>query len=175
MPPPAWNRVNPLNVYLENRLKGILIAVLPVSGPVAQSDQPFKPIEERYKVIGYADDVKPAISNMNEFSVVDKGMTLFEKASGCKLHRNPANKKCKFLPLAKWRGTLQQEDIPCNYMSLSDHLDMVGGELHAKWSHTRKANGEQVANRIKDTFKKWKTGKFMDLSLRNWSINMYCY
>ena len=99
--------IDPLIVYLEKQLKGILIASLPVSGPVTQSDPPLKPIEERYKVIGYADDVKPAISNINQFSVVDKGMTLFEKASGCKLNRNPANKKCKFLPLARWRGTIQ--------------------------------------------------------------------
>ena len=99
--------IDPLIVYLEKQLKGILIASLPVSGPVTQSDPPLKPIEERYKVIGYADDVKPAISNINQFSVVDKGMTLFEKASGCKLNRNPAIKKCKFLPLARWRGTIQ--------------------------------------------------------------------
>ena len=69
-------------------------------------------------------------------------MALFEKASGCKLHthRDPANKKCKFLPLARWRGTLEQ----CNYMTMSDHLEMVGVELRATWAQTRKANGDIV-------------------------------
>ena len=54
------------------------------------------PTEERYKVLGFADDVKPAITSMVEFLVVDKVMNLFEEASGCRLHRDPASKKCKF-------------------------------------------------------------------------------
>ena len=62
-------------------------------------------------------------------------MELFENASGCRLHRDPTTKKCKFLPLAKWRGSLKQEDIPCSYMTLSDHLEMIGvveiREIHA--------------------------------------------
>ena len=111
--------IDPLLTYLENRLRGILIASLPVSGPLQQGSPA---LEERYKVIGYADDVKPAITGMDEILLVDQAMNLFEKASGCRLHRDPATKKCKFLPLARWRGTLQQEDIPCCYMSISDHL-----------------------------------------------------
>ena len=114
--------IDPLLVYLEERLQGILIASLPVQGPAGVGQHGLQPIEQRYKLIGYADDVKPAITSMQEFSLVDMAMTLFEKASGCRLHRDPASKKCKFLPLARWRGTLQQEDIPCPYMSLSDHL-----------------------------------------------------
>ena len=131
-------------------------------------------MEERYKVFGYADDVKPAITNMHEFSLVDKAMSLFEKASGCRLHRDPASKKCKFLPLARWRGTLQQEDIPCRYMTISDHLEMLGVELRATWTQTRKANGDISQGRIGNTIRQWKAGKFMHLSLRSWSINQYC-
>ena len=63
---------------------------------------------------------------MEEFSLVDRAMHLFETSSGCRLHRDPASKKCKFLPLSRWRGTLQQSDIPCSYMTISDHLDMLG-------------------------------------------------
>ena len=47
---------------------------------------PLQPREERYKVIGYADDVKPAITSMDEFSLVDRAMALFENASGCKFY-----------------------------------------------------------------------------------------
>ena len=126
--------IDPLLCYLEKRLKGILISSLPVQGPVLHGEPPLQPCEERYKVIGYADDVKPAITCMEEFRLVDRAMALFEQASGCKLHRDPATKKCKFLPLARWKGTLQQEDIPCQYMTISDHLDMVGVELRATWS-----------------------------------------
>ena len=139
--------IDPLLVYLEKRLRGILIASLPVQGPVLQGCSPLPSLEERYKVIGYADDVKPAITGMDEFSLVDLAMSLFERASGCKLHRDPATKKCKFLPLARWRGTLQQEDIPCSYMSLSDHLDMIGVELRATWSQTKRANGEALQSK----------------------------
>ena len=125
-------------------------------------------------MIGYADDVKPAITSMAEFSLVDRAMALFESASGCKLHRDPASKKCKFLPLARWRGTLQQEDIPCQYMTISDHLDMVGVELRATWSQTRRANGDIVQGRVSSTCRQWKSGKFMHLSMRSWSLNQYC-
>ena len=98
---------------------------------------------------------------MAEFTVVDKGMQLFENASGCKLHRDPSSKKCKFLPLARWRGTLQQEDIPYAYMTISDHLEMLGVELRASWMLTRRANGDIVQLRIEKTIRQWKCGKFM--------------
>ena len=123
--------IDPLLIYLEKRLCGILISSSPVQGPTKFLSPPLHPFEERYRVIGYADDVKPAITSMEEFLLVDKAMALFENASGCKLHRDPANKKCKFLPLARWRGTLEQDDIPCKYMTISDHLEMVGVELRA--------------------------------------------
>ena len=93
--------IDPLLTYLERRLQGIKISSLPVHGPVSPNHPPLPHLEERYKVIGYADDVKPAITSMAEFSLVDKAMELFEKASGCKLHRDPSTKKCKFLSLAR--------------------------------------------------------------------------
>jgi hypothetical protein len=145
-----------------------------VHGPVSESHPQLPPLEERYKLIGYADDVKPAITSMQEFTLVDMAMTLFENASGCQLHRDPASKKCKFLPLARWRGTLQQEDIPCPYMSLSDHLEMLGVELKATWSQTKKANGDICQTRVGNTIRQWKSGKFMHMNLRSWSINQYC-
>ena len=88
--------------------------------------------------MGYADDTKPAITTMEEFTTVDHCLALFERASGCRVHRDPKSKKCKFLPIGRWRNTLQQEDIPCNYMTMSDHLDMVGITLTAGWTKTRK-------------------------------------
>ena len=140
--------IDPLLTYLDKRLQGILISSTPVHGPVPFLFPPLPPHEERYKVVGYADDVKPAIVSMNEFLLVDKAMSLFERASGCKLHRDPENKKCKFLPLGRWRGVLDQSDIPCNYMTISDHLEMIGVELRATWNQTRRVNGEIVQKRI---------------------------
>ena len=129
--------IDPLICYLEKRLTGILIHSLPVHGPAAEGEAPPQPLEERYKVVGYADDLKPAITTMAEFTMVDSASSLFERSSGCKLHRDPTSGKCKFLPLGRWKGTLMQEDIPCPYMVLSDHLDMLGVELKATTTQTK--------------------------------------
>ena len=60
-------------------------------------------------------------------------------------------------------------------MTISEHLEMMGVELRATWTQTRKANGEAVQSRVANTVNVWKTGKFMPLSMRSWSLNQYCY
>ena len=74
---------------------------------------------------------------------------------------------------AKWKGTLKQEDIPCPYMTLTDELEMVGVELKATWTQTRKTNGDAIQKRVSSKINLWKGGKFMPLSMRSWSINTY--
>ena len=166
--------IDPLIRYLERKLQGILISSLPVSGPALLGDRTsLPPLEERFKLMAYCDDIKPSITTMAEFSTVDQACTLFEKSSGCLLHRDPSVGKCKFLPLGRWRGTLQQEDIPLRYMVLSESLEMVGVELKATWLQTRKVNGDIVQTRVSNTINAWKSGKFMDLSCRPWSLNTY--
>jgi hypothetical protein len=130
-------------------------------------------LEEKYKVIGYANDMKPAITNMEEFHLVDYASALFENSSGCKLHRDPSAGKCKFLPLGRWQKSLTQEDIPA-FIKLSDHLDMVGVELRSTHTQTRKANGDMVQDRVQKIIGSWRSGKFMPLTQRPWSINTYC-
>ena len=129
---------------------------------------------ETYKMIAYVDDVKPSITSMHEFSLVDQGSALFEAASGCILHRDPTSGKVKFLPLGRWRGTLSREDLPVNYIVLSEHLDMVGVKLQASYIHTRKTNCDELQVREKNVIGPWTGGKFMPLSLRSSSINCYC-
>ena len=165
--------IDPLLHRLERQLQGILIASAPVQGPPLQGMPPLPRLEQRYKLIGYADDNKPAITSMEEFRTVDNSLAMFEKASGCKLHRDPLNKKCKFLPLGRWRTTLHQADIPCDYMTLSDHLDMVGVTLMASWTKTRKVNGDALQLKVKNTINPWKAGKFLPVVQRGWSINSY--
>ena len=58
--------------WLEKRLTGIHIY-----NDIFSSSPP-----EIYKLIAYVDDVKPSISSMQEFSLVDYGSSLFEVASG---------------------------------------------------------------------------------------------
>ena len=167
--------IDPLITFLEKRLTGILITSIPVSGPSQEHSDPPSPIEERYKVISYADDLKPAVTSIEEILLVDKASAMFEAASGCILHRDPASQKCKLLPLGKWKTSLNQDSLPpsCNYMVISDHLDMVGVELRSTWTQTRKANGDIIQKRLSDTINPWKSGKFMPLTSRPWSINSF--
>ena len=166
--------IDPHLVWLDKRLRGIPIYSMPAIGP-ALENEPFPiSVAENYKVLGYIDDVKPAITTMAEFLLVDHGSRIFEKASGCRLHRDPASGKVKFLPLGRWRGTLTQDDIPVNYIAISEHLDMVGVVLKATHTHTRKANGDILVDKVKQTIGRWQGGKFMPLTLRCHSVNSYC-
>ena len=166
--------IDPLLRYLERRLQGIPIISLPFYGPAKKNESwPLPALEEKFKLVAYCDDVKPSICSMSEFFVVDKSCHLFELSSGCKLHRDPSAGKCKFLPLGRWRGLLEQEDIPLNYMVLSESLNMVGVELRATWAKTKQANGDFAQERINSVINSWKSGKFMDLTCRPWSINNF--
>ena len=165
--------IDPLLCRLERVLQGIPIVAVPVQGPVLHRAPRLQPVQQLYKLIGYADDVKPAITTMEEFTIVDNSIAIFEKASGCKLHRDPLNKKCKFLPLGTWRTSLQQSDIPCDYMTLSDHLDMLGVTLMATWAKTKKTNGDAVQLSLQNTIRPWKAGKFLPVTQRGWSLNSF--
>ena len=104
--------IDPLLTYLDRRLHGILISSTPVQGQVPFLSLPY---EERYKVIGYSDDVKPAITSMKEFTMVDQAMSLFEKASGWRLHR---------LFRDGWGEALEDREIytPFSQKLVNEHL-----------------------------------------------------
>ena len=167
--------IDPLLIYLGKRLTGIPITSLPVSGPCLESapGHCLPPVQQLYKLVAYADDVKPGISSMQEFMLVDQACCLIERASGVKLHRDPAAGKVKFLALGRWKGTLTQEDLPFQYIKLSDHLDFVGVELRSTFIQTRKCNGDQLQARVHNTIGPWRAGKFMRLTLRPYSANTY--
>ena len=111
---------------------------------------------------------------MQEFSIVDQGSALFEAASGYHLYRDPASGKVKFLPLGQWKGTLTQEDLPVDYIVLSDHLDMVGVQLMASYQKTRKSNCDDLQIKVQHIVGSWRGGKFMPLTNRPHSLNMFC-
>ena len=79
----------------------------------------------------------------------------------------------KFLPLGRWKGTLTQENLPFQYIKLSEHLDFVGVELRSTFTQTRKSNGDQLQTRVQNTIGPWRSGKFMPLTLRPYSANTY--
>ena len=129
-----------LDPYLErlrDKLEGIVIhsASLPVQGPVLQGEDGLPPlyVEERFTAFAYADDVKNSIVGMHELIMVDEETKLFEQASGCELHRDPASQKVKFLPLGKWRGKLKQDDLPAQCA----HVSNLGPSGHVRSSAIR--------------------------------------
>ena len=111
---------------------------------------------------------------MAEFQLVDSACSLFERSSGCRLHRNPDSNKCKVLLLGRWKGVLQQEDIPLPYLRITDHLDYLGCKLFSDYSATRRENGEILKKTVRDQMGAWKSGKFLPLTSRPWSLNCYC-
>ena len=163
--------LDPLLNWLEKRLRGIPIYTMDMFNAPTTS--------ETFKVEAYVDDVKPAITSLAEFELVDKGSAIFEAASGCILHRDPSKGKVKFLPLGGWKPSgkhpgLQKEDIPVPYIVLSNHLDMVGVKLCANYRETRSTNCNELQDKVKNVIGPWKSGKFMHLSQRSASINTYC-
>ena len=58
-------------------------------------------------------------------------------------------------------------------MVISDHLDMLGVELRATHTQTRKVNGDILQTRVKNTIGPWQSGRFMPLTQRPWSINSF--
>jgi hypothetical protein len=168
--------IDPLLLYLDRRLTGIPISSLPVLGPTpdTSASPTLSHLQQRYKLVAYADDVKPSITTMQEFYLVDNACSLLERASGVKLHRDPSvGKVKKFLPLGRCKGTLTQEDLPHQYIVLADQLDFVGVELWGTFVQTRKANGDQIQSRSKNTVGPWKAGKFMPITLRPFYANTY--
>ena len=130
-------------------------------------------VKQDFKLVAYADDVKPAISCMEEFTLVSRACTILEKASGVKLYCDPDSGKVKFLAIGRWKNTLTQEHLPHQYVRLSDHLDFVGVELRSTFTQTRKVNGELLQTRTKNMVGPWKAGRFMPLSQRAFSANCY--
>ena len=166
--------IDPLLIYLDRMLQGIPICSLPIQGPSLTQGSPPDQITERYTVYGYADDVKPAVTTMAEFGLVDKAANLFERSSGCLLHRDPVAGKCKVLPLGRWRNSLQQEDIGLPHLKLCESLSMVGVELAASWQTTRRINNDDLKVRVQNCIGSWRSGKHLPLVCRPFSINTYC-
>ena len=111
---------------------------------------------------------------MSEFAIINQAASLFERSSGCLLHRDPIEGKCRVLALGRWRHSLQQEDIGYPFMKLSDSLSMLGVELTPNWQSTRKLNCDYIKAKIKNTIGAWKSGKYMPLVCRPFSLNTYC-
>ena len=179
--------LDPLLFRLDRLLSGIKVfSLLPPSPSRLPRNQAPPPSlspagvdksseQELYKVQAYADDVKCGIVSMNEFAIVIESCSLLEQAGGVQLHRDVTAGKVSFLPLGRWRGTLQQEDLPYNFIKLSDSLDFLGVTLKATFVQTRKANCDIIEEKIKKVVGPWKGGKFMYVTQRGHSANCFAF
>ena len=166
--------IDALVTYIEKRLEGIKIFSIPTQGPSHPKWGKPPEIELRYKVCGFLDDLKPGIVKREEFFMVDNAIRLFEGASGCKLHRDPASQKCKALFLGKW-SKWKKSDIPINYIVPTEHLDYLGVKLGKNNNTTRAINGDYLVSKVKSTVQSFKSGKFSPLTSRPWSINSFVW
>ena len=165
--------IDPLLLHLEKLLKGIEIFSEPVLGPTNFGEpRRLDKINCTYKLSGYCDDVKPAITSIEEFYIVDRAVKLFEGASGCELHRDIKSNKCKILLLGSWKKW-DQTDIPLYYLSKSEFIDMLGVELFSNYTKTRQENGNFAVELVKKKIDSWKGGKFMPFTDRAHSINSF--
>lgn len=147
--------LDPYLVRLQKSLKGILIYAryMPVFGPLVENEAQPTPIlvEERLTAFAYADDVKNAVTSTEEFILVDEETKIFERASGCELHRDPTSDKVKVMPIGNWKNTLHYRDMPpqCAHIKVSDYLDMLGVTLYPNKMETVRVNGEDMQQKIK--------------------------
>ena len=51
---------------------------------------------------------------------------------------------------------------------------MVGVKLTHSFAKTRKLNGDEIQEKVQKTIKAWRSGKFMPLISRPYSINSFC-
>ena len=73
--------IDPHLVRLASRLVGITLYSTPTFGPVLQDELPLAPTQEKYKLVGYCDDCKPAVTSMAEFSLVESETRLGYRTS----------------------------------------------------------------------------------------------
>ena len=167
--------VNPLIQQLESKLQGVTLYSLPVFGPVEEHGKNVAPIEKTTSIIGYVDDLNPVITKEEEFNICNIYLILFERASGCKFHRDPLSQKCKITPFGEWKEWLNQETVPLPFLLVSDHIEILGVKFFESWSKTRRIAGDEIKQKIKRIRDTWRRGRFYDFLLRPHVVNTYLF
>jgi exonuclease III len=58
-----------------------------LAAPPARAILP--PLETKYILVAFCDDLTPAVTSIDEFYLIERVMTIFERSSGCIMHRSP--------------------------------------------------------------------------------------
>ena len=88
---------DPLVVTLNKRLKGLEYFKMDTLGPKHPLLGGPKRVSEKLTVVGFVDDVKGILTSVKEFDTLDNTLRSFELATGSKLHRDAATRKCNCL------------------------------------------------------------------------------
>ena len=167
--------VNPLIQQLEIHLQGVTLYSLPVYGPLEEYAGTMPPVQKKTSIIGYVDDLNPVITKVEEFSICNSYLILFESASGCKFHRDPSSQKCKITPLGEWKMWLNQSTVPLPFLLVSDNLELLGVKIFESWPKTRQTAGMELKQKIKSIRDTWRGGRFYDFLLRPHVVNTYLF
>ena len=89
-------------------------------------------------------------NNTMELTIISE-CSLLESEASVRLHRNSSSGKVKFLALGIFKGPLQQEDSPYQFIEQSDHLDFIEVVLKFSFTKTRKVNCEELKKKISNT------------------------
>ena len=164
--------MEPLLLHLNNQLQGLTYHKLLTAGPKHPKLGGPPPVETKLKVFGFVDDVKGVASSVEEFKAIDHSLQLFEKATGSKLHRDPATKKCSVMPLGRW-SNWKQSDCPLDYMGVVDELNFLGVMLARTSTKTRALNGDELTKKVRATISSYKAGRHSPLVCRPHTVNTY--
>ena len=89
--------IDPLLTYLNRRLSGIPLISKPSFGPQRNnSKNKIPPIEAKFKLIGYCDDVKPAIAKKKSLKLLIGQLHFLKKQVDAKYIETPSQKNAKF-------------------------------------------------------------------------------
>ena len=167
--------VNPLLQLLEHKLKGVCLYSAPLQGPVKENEPPLTPLRKTERIIGFVDDACPVVTTREEFFIVDSCLKFFELSSGCKFHRNPTTQKCKITLFGSWKRRFKQDNIPLQFLQITDHLEISSVKLYENWRTSQRENGLKIVQKIKLVADRWKGGRFYDFLLRPHNVNTYLF
>ena len=164
--------IDPVLAKLDRNLAGICYHKMATEGPKHPVLGPPLAVETRLKLIGFVDDIKAILRSIEEFKLLDGTISLFEKSSGSRLHRDPATKKCQLLALGRW-GLWKQRNSPLDYMLVVQELNILGVKMTRSALSSRNANGDDLVKRVRDTINGFKAGRFLPLVSKPWVANCY--
>ena len=164
--------IDPVLVKLDKHLGGICYHRISTEGPSHPVLGPPAAVESRLSLIGFVDDIKAILRTLDEFKILDQIISLFEKSSGSRLHRDPATRKCQLLALGRW-SNWKQSNSPLDYMSVVQELNILGVKMTRSSVTSRNVNGEELVKRVRDTINGFKAGRFLPLVSKPWTANCY--